>query len=98
MTVTSTQVEDTPQFTGYEDRDDQTGRRTYRRVWKAGSPYANRQALEAKLTAGRDFFRGNYANWATLTAGQKDAAARQAQRAMANLFAYVLDQTQDAGD
>src|SRR3954451_2351228 len=98
MTVTSRQIEDTPQYTGFEDRDDATGKVQYRRVWKPGSAFANRQTQAAKIAAARDTFRTNYANWGAATAQQKDAANRQAQRALANLFAYVLGDTSDPGD
>ena len=59
---------------------------------------ANRDSQHQKLEAARQTFRSNYANWAALTNGQKDAANRNAQRALANLIAYLLDHTDDPGD
>jgi hypothetical protein len=97
MTVTSTVIEDTAGFTGYEDVDDATGAITYRRVWKPGSTGANRQALHDKLAQAVSYFGGNYTNWPTMTAAQKDAANRQAQRALANLAQFLLGQFGDPG-
>lgn len=45
----------------------------------------NHKALYDKMTQALTFFADNYANWGTMTAQQKDAANRQAQRALANL-------------
>lgn len=58
----------------------------------------NRDALLVKLAQARDFFGGNYANWGTMTAQQKDAANRQAQRALANISRYLLNDLSSAGD
>ena len=58
----------------------------------------NRDSQRQKLEAARQTFRDNYANWATMTNAQKDAANRNAQRALGNLLGYVLDQTGDPGD
>jgi hypothetical protein len=98
MAITPTVIEDTPEFTGYEDYDDATGTVRYRRVWKAGTASANREELRAKLVQARALFRGNYTNWGSMTAAQKDAANRQAQRALANLIAVALDEVADTGD
>lgn len=57
----------------------------------------NRDQLKAKLGAVRDALRQNYANWPSMTAAQKDAANRNAQRAIANLVALAADQLDDAG-
>ena len=58
----------------------------------------NRDSQRQKLEAARQTFRTNYANWATLTNGQKDAANRNAQRALGNLLGYLLEHTDDPGD
>jgi hypothetical protein len=98
MAITSTVIEDTPTYTGYEDYDDETERVRYRRAWKAGTASVNRHELRTKLGQARALFRTNYANWASMTVAQKDAANRQAQRALANLIAVALDEVSDAGD
>jgi hypothetical protein len=49
----------------------------------------NHKALHDKLEQAQAYFADNYANWATMTAGQKDAANRQAQRGLANLIRHV---------
>lgn len=90
MSITTVTIEDAAAFIGYQDTDDTTGAVTYRRVWKPGSEQANRRALHDKLTLARDFFGTQYANWPTMTPAQKDAANRQAMRALANLAAYLL--------
>ena len=58
----------------------------------------NRDSQRQKLEAARQAFRANYAGWATMNAGAKDAANRNAQRALANLLGYVLEHTADPGD
>lgn len=57
----------------------------------------NRDAIQAKLGVIRDVLRTNYTNWPSMTAAQKDAANRNAQRAIANLAALAADQLDDAG-
>lgn len=49
----------------------------------------NHHALWQKLAQAQSYFAENYANWATMTAAQKDAANRNAQRALANLIRHV---------
>lgn len=46
----------------------------------------NFKTLYDKMTQALTYFSDNYANWGTMTAQQKDAANRQAQRALANLI------------
>jgi hypothetical protein len=46
----------------------------------------NFKTLYDKMTQAMSYFSDNYTNWATMTAGQKDGANRQAQRALANLI------------
>lgn len=58
---------------------------------------ANRDALVAKLVTVRDTFRTNYTNWPSMSNAQKDAANRNAQRALANLIQMALDQFDDQG-
>lgn len=58
---------------------------------------ANRDALFAKLVTARDTFRTNYTNWLSMSNAQKDAANRNAQRALANLIQMALDQFDDQG-
>lgn len=57
----------------------------------------NRVAISAKLSSARDTHRANYANWGSMTMPQKDAANRNAQRTLANLVQFVLDQLDDQG-
>ena len=49
----------------------------------------NHAKLMDKLEQAQDYFADNYANWGSMTAPQKDAAARNAQRALANLIKHV---------
>lgn len=58
----------------------------------------NAASLHDKLTQMVTYFSGNFANWATMTAQQKDAANRQAQRGLANLARYALRDISSAGD
>jgi hypothetical protein len=57
----------------------------------------NYAALLEKLEQAQDYFRDNYNNWATMTAPQKDAAARNAQRALAKLIKHVRNDLTDEG-
>lgn len=50
----------------------------------------NRKASRDLLRQARQAFRDNYTNWASMTAAQKDAANRNAQRAIAGLIGDVL--------
>jgi uncharacterized protein YejL (UPF0352 family) len=45
----------------------------------------NHKALYDKLTQAMTNLADNFANWGSMTAQQKDAANRQAQRVLANL-------------
>lgn len=67
-----------------------------RTVWKAGSAGANRQSIEDQLDQAIAYFSGNYRNWASLSAAQKDTAAKNGQRALANLARLIRDQFADA--
>lgn len=58
----------------------------------------NHAAIWTKMQQAQQFFSDNYANWATMTAGQKDAANRQAQRALANLIRHVRNDLTSEGD
>jgi hypothetical protein len=49
----------------------------------------NHKKLYDKMTQALEYFSNNYANWATMTNAQKDAANRQAQRGLANLIRHV---------
>lgn len=49
----------------------------------------NHKTLHDKMAQAMTTFADNYANWATMTAQQKDAANRNAQRALANLIRQV---------
>ena len=58
----------------------------------------NHAAIYDKLEQAQQYFSDNYANWATMTAQQKDAANRQAQRALANLCRHVRNDLTTEGD
>ena len=58
----------------------------------------NHHAIWTKMTAAKQFFSDNYRDWSTMTAGQKDAANRQAQRALANLIRHVQNDMTSEGD
>jgi hypothetical protein len=58
----------------------------------------NRVALHGKLTQARDYFSGNYRDWGSMTNAQKDQAGKQAQRALANIARYLLDDLTTEGD
>src|SRR3954453_14077677 len=49
----------------------------------------NHKKLYDKMTQAQSYFADNYANWGAMTAQQKDAANRQAQRALTNLIRHV---------
>lgn len=49
----------------------------------------NHKALYDKMTQALTYFQDNYANWASMSNAQKDAANRQAQRGLANLIRNV---------
>lgn len=68
------------------------------REYKAGTPGANRAAQLDQLTDARATFRSNFTQWATMNAAQKDAANRQAQRAIAVLISYVINDMSDSGN
>jgi hypothetical protein len=54
-------------------------------------------AIHDKLDQARAYFRTQYTNWPTMTAGQKDAATRNLMRAMANVIGWIED-ADDGGD
>lgn len=100
MTIVKTDavlVDDAEQTVLY-DVDDVLGPVNQRRTWKPGSSGDNRNAIEDKLRQAVSYFTGNYQNWATMTNAQKDAANRQAQRMLANLCRYTLDDFSSGGD
>jgi hypothetical protein len=49
----------------------------------------NHHKIWVKMEQAQTYFAENYANWPTMTAQQKDAANRQAQRGLANLIRHV---------
>jgi hypothetical protein len=57
----------------------------------------NYQKLADKLEQAQQYFTDNYVNWPTMSAAQKDAANRNAQRALANLVRYVRDDLTSEG-
>jgi len=57
----------------------------------------NHKKLLDKMEQAQTYFADNYANWATMTAQQKDGANRQAQRALTNLIRYVRDDLTSEG-
>lgn len=57
----------------------------------------NFKAIYDKMTQAESFFADNYTNWGSMTAQQKDAANRQAQRALTNLVRYVRGDMSSAG-
>ena len=57
----------------------------------------NHAALYEKLRTAQGYFADNYANWPTMTAQQKDAANRQAQRAITNLIRHVRSDLSSEG-
>jgi hypothetical protein len=58
----------------------------------------NHKALYDKLVQAQTYFADNYANWGTMTAQQKDAANRQAQRALTNLIRHVRSDLTSEGE
>lgn len=58
----------------------------------------NHAKIYGKLEQAQTYFSDNYANWATMTAQQKDAANRQAQRCLANLCRHVRNDLSSEGD
>lgn len=57
----------------------------------------NHAKLADKMTTAQQYFSDNYANWSTMTNVQKDAANRNAQRALANLIRSVRDDLTSEG-
>lgn len=57
----------------------------------------NHAKLSAKLEQAQSYFTDTYANWPTMTAGQKDTANRNAQRALANLIRHVRSDLSSEG-
>jgi hypothetical protein len=57
----------------------------------------NHKALADKLEQAQAYFAGTYANWPSMTAGQKDTAMRNAQRALANLIRHVRNDLTSEG-
>lgn len=49
----------------------------------------NAAAIADQLDQAIAYFSGNYRGWATMSAAQKDTAAKNAQRAVANLCRIV---------
>jgi hypothetical protein len=99
MIVKRDQVQlDDDQRTMLYDVDDQGMPVNHRTVWKPGSTGDNQAQLRIKLEQAVGFFSGNYQNWGSLTALQKDAANRQAQRAVANMARWLLGQFDTTGD
>jgi hypothetical protein len=66
--------------------------------WKPGSLPANRVLRAEKLEQGIAAAQSNVTNWPTMTAAQKDAANRFAQRAILNLLREVRDTNSAGGD
>lgn len=88
MAITRTVTfEDAERQEWREDNED--GPVRYGIEWKAGSRPANFALLVDKLEQAIPVFRQNFTDWPTMTNVQKDAATRQAQRAIANLLRYV---------
>lgn len=79
------------------DIDDALGPVNQTMTPKAGTPEANRADQLTRLTQARAVFRNNVTQWATMTVAQKDTANLQAQRAIATLIAYVINDMSDPG-
>ena len=58
----------------------------------------NHHAIWTKMEQAQQFFSDNYKNWGSMTAQQKDAANRQAQRGLANLIRHVRNDLSSEGD
>lgn len=57
----------------------------------------NHAKVYGKLSQAQQLFSDNYTNWASLSAAQKDAANRNAQRALANLIRHVRNDLSSEG-
>ena len=57
----------------------------------------NRASQESLIRQALTYFADKYQNWDTLTAAQKDTANKQAQRALANIARWLLDDFSSAG-
>lgn len=97
MPVTRTVLYDGPDRTDWRDDDPSIGYTGFGTDWKAGSAPYNADQITTKLRSMTALFATNTANWATMTAAQKDTANRQAQRGLANLCRMVLNDLTDAG-
>lgn len=65
-----------------------------------GSAQANQQTIQQTIQQALQqavtYFGGNYTNWSTLTAAQKDTAAKNGQRALAQIARWLLGQFDSA--
>jgi hypothetical protein len=64
--------------------------------YKSGARY-NEIQLQAKLLNALDVFENNFINWPNMTTVQKDAASRQAQRAVAAIIRILLQKPDTPG-
>lgn len=64
---------------------------------KRSAAAINRDAIQAELITAVDYFSGNYASWPTMTAADKDKAARNAQRALGRISRWLLGQFDQTG-
>lgn len=95
--VASDDVQTSSDGTTVETMVDSAGNHTIITTPGAGTPAANQQTIQAALQTAVTYFGGNYTNWATLSTGQKDTAARNAQRALAQIARWLLGQFDSAG-
>jgi hypothetical protein len=58
---------------------------------------ANQRTIQDALQTAVTYFGGNYTNWSSLSNAQKDAAARNGQRALAQITRWLLGQFDSAG-
>lgn len=99
MVVITTLIEQDTHSSLYEDYDDETQTRVFRRVYVAGhSPEERRQALELKLKATTIELRARNAAWDSMTDAQKLRSIRDLYKGYVNLIQYVLfSMDDDAG-
>jgi hypothetical protein len=97
MAITRTIVYDGPDRTDWVETDPSIGYEGFGTDWKSGSPQDNHNRQRDKLEQALEFFETNYQNWSSMTAVQKDAANRNAQRAVAGLIRQILGRADTAG-
>lgn len=66
-------------------------------TWATTPEQDNADTIQQALQTAVTYFGGNYTNWSALTNAQKDTAAKNGQRALAQIARWLLGQFDEAG-